>query len=105
MDGRRARGILANVFRERGEVLSRARIWIDIRVQSGSALVIIEDEGVGIPDSELELVFRRSTADQIPIRLTSTVWELGYSSARKWLVNTEATFGRSSEKAAAHEPS
>lgn len=72
VDRRRIRGILANVFGNAVKYSPEGtRIWIDIRVQSGSALVIIEDEGVGIPDSELELVFqafyRGSNTDQTDV--------------------------------------
>ncbi len=33
------------------------RVWIDVKVESGAAFVRVQDEGIGIPEGELEQVF------------------------------------------------
>ncbi|HHW26852.1 MAG TPA: hypothetical protein GXX23_05885 [Firmicutes bacterium] len=69
VDGKRIRGILTAVFENAVNYSPEGtRIWIDVKREPSCALVIIEDEGVGIPEGEMERVFqafyRGSNIDQ-----------------------------------------
>lgn len=59
VDSKRIRGVLTAVFENAVNYSQEGtRIWIDVKRQPGFGLVIIEDEGVGIPEDELERVFQ-----------------------------------------------
>jgi len=57
-DEGRIRQIVTNLFRNAVTYTPQGkRIWIDIRPVGGRALLRVEDEGIGIPEDEMDLVF------------------------------------------------
>jgi signal transduction histidine kinase len=58
VDESRIRQILTNIFANAVKYTpSDRRIWIDIRSLGGRVLIRVEDEGIGIPEGENDLIF------------------------------------------------
>ncbi len=58
IDPMRIRQILTNILNNAAKYTPKGkRIWLDIKLSGDSAILTIEDEGIGIPEDEIERVF------------------------------------------------